>query len=234
MCTSDERDHIKISCSRAPKNHVLLFHLPSSLNQQNPQRPVHGFSEHSLYSHMYAMHTFTIKPAVHSTCCPNQDTATYRVSLDQTKTHASGSSNGCMPTHRALQPSAPLHSPSMDMRNIIISVHILLMPSPIQWHSTWILHSRAKHRPIMKGVSILTISSLPQQTQGSGEQQAASTRRTAPKQHPFTSLATSEASPACPAVYTNLCVQSTPMHHKHEQPKYLQSPIQSTSSAMFV
>ena len=34
-----------------------------------------------------------------------------------------------------------------------------------------------------------------------------------------TSLATSEASLACPAVYTNLCVQSTPMHNKHEQPK---------------
>jgi len=48
------------------------------------------------------------------------------------------------------------------------------------------------------------------------------------------SNATSEASPACPAVHTNLCVQSTPLHHKHEQPKYSPHCLQSKHHRLHV
>jgi len=125
-----QRDQTKVpKTSRGAQKYVLLLHLPSSLHQQNPQQPVHGSSEHSLYTHMYAMHTFTTKPAIHSTCCPNQDTATHRVSAWTRPKTASGSSmctpkrvnKRYMPTDTCQlwvsQLPAPLHSPSMDMRN---------------------------------------------------------------------------------------------------------------------
>ena len=102
-----------------------------------------------------------------------------------------------------------------------ISVHILLMPPPIQWHSTWILHSRAKCRPIMKGVPILTKKLTPSAKTGlwratGGLHSEDSTKTTSGHFH----MLHQKHHLACPAVHTNLCNKSTPMHNKHGQPKH--------------
>eukprot|EP00967_Tisochrysis_lutea_P082626 scaffold114424_cov20-Tisochrysis_lutea.AAC.1 len=74
---------------------------------------------------------------------------------DASSNQTNSTHDGYMPTLQALQSSASLHSPSMDMQNTITSVHTLLMPLPIRWHSTLMLHSRAKCRPIMERIPVL-------------------------------------------------------------------------------
>ena len=178
------------------------------------------------------MHTFTTKPAIHSTCCPNQDTATHRVSawtrpkLPAVPTCARLSAltkDTCQRIHaNSGSHSYPPHCTVLPW--ICGTQHL----SPYPTYAT--AHTMAQHLDLAlarqmqthhergpnphKKLTLSAKTGLWRATGGLHSED--STKTTSGHFH----MLHQKHHLACPAVHTNLCNKSTPMHNKHGQPKH--------------